>query len=349
MEKISIICPLYNKKRYIKDTLVSVRQQSFHNWELLIIDDGSTDGSFEYARELLRAGDESIILLKRADFTPKKGASACRNVGIRHAKGDFILFLDSDDMLAPGALENRLSATRKYPGYSFYVFNEAYFTDDPAVVYHHTMRNITSRLGYKLALNKKRFFLKKFLRYELPWTISNPLWRREALLKVEGFLEDLQRLQDPELHTRILLEETINFKILKYDVPSDVYIRTCPDRRYSTNMEHFNMHVDSIRQYIMYFSRYLIARGRRNDVRYLKGYLLSAEQTGNCYLRTAPYQDRLRYLRALDRLYRDKCIGPVVNQGYRRVVSVVRLTGRSKVFQQMKIPAILIRLYKCFI
>jgi glycosyltransferase involved in cell wall biosynthesis len=349
MEKVSIICPLYNKKRYIKDTLDSVLQQSFRNWELLIIDDGSTDGSFEYARELLCAGSESIILLKRADFTPKKGASACRNVGIRHAKGDFILFLDGDDMLAPGALENRLSTTRKYPGYSFYVFNEAYFIDDPTVIYHRTMRDITSRLAYKLAPNKKRFFLKKFLRYELPWTVSNPLWRREALLKVEGFLEDLQRLQDPELHTRILLEETISFKILKYDVPSDVYIRICPDRRYSTNMEHFNMHVDSVRQYITYFSHYLIARGRRNDVRYLKGYLLSAEETGNYYLRTAPHQDRVQYLQALDRLYWDKCIGLVMNQGYRRMVSVVRLTGRSKVFQQMKIPAILIRLYKYFI
>ena len=104
MGLISIITPAYNCKISIKSTFDSVLSQTFSNWEWIIVDDCSTDGSFEYIKELTK-GDSRIIVLQ----TPSNGGSAvARNIGLKHATGKYITFLDSDDLLDPNYLECQL-------------------------------------------------------------------------------------------------------------------------------------------------------------------------------------------------------------------------------------------------
>ena len=96
---ISIIVPVYNAEKYIGKCIDSVIGQSYSKWELLLVDDGSTDSSSEICKKYL--SDNRIHYL----FQKNRGVSAARNLGLQNTSGDYCLFLDSDDFLASSCLE----------------------------------------------------------------------------------------------------------------------------------------------------------------------------------------------------------------------------------------------------
>lgn len=98
--KISIIIPIYNAAPYISRTIESVLSQSYHDFELILVDDGSKDNSLEICKSFLQ-NDKRVRLTTK----PNGGVSSARNVGLEEAKGEWICFIDSDDELMPGALE----------------------------------------------------------------------------------------------------------------------------------------------------------------------------------------------------------------------------------------------------
>ncbi|SKB76358.1 Glycosyltransferase involved in cell wall bisynthesis [Salegentibacter salinarum] len=108
---VSIIIPTYNRAHLIGETLDSVIAQTYKNWECIVVDDHSTDNTSQVGLEYT-IKDERITFVKR----PKgslKGAASCRNIGLKNAKGDFVQFLDSDDLLAPDKLEVQFKYARK--------------------------------------------------------------------------------------------------------------------------------------------------------------------------------------------------------------------------------------------
>lgn len=106
----SIIIPLYNKIRYVKETIRSVQKQTYGNYELLIIDDGSTDGSYELVLNLSKQ-DDKINLFRQNN----SGVSIARNNGIKKAKGEYVCFLDADDLWHEDYLETINKAIALYP------------------------------------------------------------------------------------------------------------------------------------------------------------------------------------------------------------------------------------------
>lgn len=94
---ISIVVPIYNSGKYIRACIDSILQQSFADFELILIDDGSTDDSFDICKEY----KDPRIILKRIE---NKGVSHARNIGLSFAKGNYITFVDSDDTLPRSAL-----------------------------------------------------------------------------------------------------------------------------------------------------------------------------------------------------------------------------------------------------
>lgn len=100
MPGISVIVPLYQAERYVEPCVESVRQQTFSDWELLLIDDGSRDATPGLC-DRLAAQDERI----RVFHKPNGGVSSARNLGLREAAGTYIAFLDADDRFEPEALE----------------------------------------------------------------------------------------------------------------------------------------------------------------------------------------------------------------------------------------------------
>ena len=99
---VSIIMPSYNTSRYIEDTINSVRQQSYKNWELIIVDDCSTDNTDEV---VAKYNDNRIKYFKN---DKNSGAAVSRNKALREAKGRWIAFLDSDDLWLPEKLEKQI-------------------------------------------------------------------------------------------------------------------------------------------------------------------------------------------------------------------------------------------------
>jgi len=107
--KISVIIPVYNAGKYLNDTLESVRLQSFTNWECICINDGSTDSSKEVIQKF-SSNDSRFKLINQAN----QGVSATRNAGLNAAKGEYIAFLDQDDLMSPKALESLIEPAENY-------------------------------------------------------------------------------------------------------------------------------------------------------------------------------------------------------------------------------------------
>ncbi|MCI8834579.1 MAG: glycosyltransferase [Ruminococcus sp.] len=100
MKKVSVIIPMYNSEKFIGQCLDSVRRQTFQDLEILVMDDGSTDCGPEICKETARR-DERIRLYRQEN----RGVSAARNQGMQMAVGDYLFFLDSDDMIHPALIE----------------------------------------------------------------------------------------------------------------------------------------------------------------------------------------------------------------------------------------------------
>ena len=102
--KLSVIIPCYNAEKYLSECLDSLLSQSMRDFEAILIDDGSRDHTAEIAKKYA-ARDERIVFIRQENA----GVSAARNAGLRIAKGEWIFFLDADDLLPDGALETLLS------------------------------------------------------------------------------------------------------------------------------------------------------------------------------------------------------------------------------------------------
>lgn len=100
MPKVSIIMPVYNKERYLRESLKSVLNQSFSDFELIVVNDGSTDNCLAIIQEFARKDSRIKVFSQK-----NKGVSAARNLGLEKAKGQWIQFLDCDDSIMPDYIE----------------------------------------------------------------------------------------------------------------------------------------------------------------------------------------------------------------------------------------------------
>lgn len=105
---ISVVIPVYKTEKYLRETVDSVKAQTFEDWEIVLVDDGSPDNAPAICDELADADPRISVIHK-----PNGGLSSARNAGIDAAAGRFVLFLDSDDILEPNALELGLGAMKQ--------------------------------------------------------------------------------------------------------------------------------------------------------------------------------------------------------------------------------------------
>src|SRR5471030_2045816 len=102
MPLVSIVIPSYNAEKYLSETIQSALNQTWQHKEIIVVDDGSTDDSLQIA-ESFKSEIVKVFVQKN------KGASAARNTGLREAKGDYIQFLDADDLLSPDKIEAQIT------------------------------------------------------------------------------------------------------------------------------------------------------------------------------------------------------------------------------------------------
>lgn len=178
MEKplISIIVPLYNKEKCILKTLESITSQNFDDYEIVVVDDGSTDNSVTLIRGL---NNDKIRLFHKENGGP----ASARNYGVNNANGKWGLFLDADDILEPGALKILDSLVKKEPNCEFFCCNHYIQADNSKILFsskfkegyvrnnffaYHTKR-IRPRAGaalFSMNLLRKYPYNEQFWRYE---------------------------------------------------------------------------------------------------------------------------------------------------------------------------------------
>ncbi|HEX3386783.1 MAG TPA: glycosyltransferase family A protein, partial [Mucilaginibacter sp.] len=107
---VSVCIPVYNAEKYVSEAIESVLNQTYPNIEVIVADDGSSDGTLSVLERQFR--HERIVLCKQQN----KGAAAARNLAFLHAKGDLIKFLDADDLISAKTIESQVRAALKHPG-----------------------------------------------------------------------------------------------------------------------------------------------------------------------------------------------------------------------------------------
>jgi glycosyltransferase involved in cell wall biosynthesis len=111
---VSIITPFLNAENFLKETVECVLQQEYTNWELLLIDDGSTDNSTDIAKEYSLKYPGKVFYYEHEGHV-NKAAAASRNLGLKHANGELIALLDADDIWLPKKLKQQVTIFEKYP------------------------------------------------------------------------------------------------------------------------------------------------------------------------------------------------------------------------------------------
>lgn len=150
---ISIVTPVYNAATFIRQTIEMVQAQTYTDWELLLVDDGSKDGSAEVIEAYLKENpDKRIRLINKAC---NEGAALTRNRGIKEAKGRYIAFLDADDVWLADKLETQMTfMERKNAGF---VFSAYEFGDEEAIGTGRIV-HVPETLTYKKALSRTVIF-----------------------------------------------------------------------------------------------------------------------------------------------------------------------------------------------
>jgi glycosyltransferase involved in cell wall biosynthesis len=174
LPKVSIIMPTHNRAAFIEESIESIRQQTYAAWELLVVDDGSDDNTEDVVRNL---NDERIQFYK----LPRTGIGGkVKNLGLQNASGDFVAFLDSDDLWAPTKIEKQMALLNQFPQAGF---------------------SLTGGYNFKTLHEPFEFFYKKtsgikhdrlffsFFQSEVPGFTQALLFRKECLRKTGWFRE----------------------------------------------------------------------------------------------------------------------------------------------------------------
>lgn len=190
--KFSIIIPLYNKVSVIADTLQSVLTQDYPYYEIIVVDDGSTDGSAEVVKSI---NIERIRLFQ----IPNGGVSHARNYGAQYALNRWLIFLDGDDVLKPGALTEFARLIAKYPHDE--VFLAKYVSSEDA-----KYGGFTGKCEGIYENTMSALWHKKFNSHP-----GNTVCSKEAFSKTGGFDERMSYYEDWEFGVRLLLQYRVVF------------------------------------------------------------------------------------------------------------------------------------------
>lgn len=191
MPKVSVIIPTYNRVQLLMRAISSVRDQTTPDWEMIVVDDCSTD---DIPSALASIADARIQFIRQPI---KRGAAAARNTGFRAANGEWIAFLDSDDEWVPQKLEQQLALTQRSPA------------PTPVLVY-----TGFEKVGWPrqpLLPEKRGLLFEELLVENVIGTCSTPLISARAFEQVGGFDESLQSCQDWDLWLRLSRLGDIDF------------------------------------------------------------------------------------------------------------------------------------------
>ncbi|MGC3947716.1 MAG: glycosyltransferase family 2 protein [Chryseolinea sp.] len=203
MAEVSIIVPVYNRADIVSETIESVLKQTFSNWQLILVDDGSTDNSWSVLQQFAQR-DSRITCVER----PKnliKGANSCRNFGLTMASAPFVKWVDSDDILSENNLAIQLSLIKNTSLNA--VFSQSTFFDTASG----KLGNPWSRVVHSNDI------IWDYVRNQIRWHTGGVLWRR-SFLQDAPFNVNQRNSQEWLMHGLQLLELRDNEYVITKDV-----------------------------------------------------------------------------------------------------------------------------------
>jgi glycosyltransferase involved in cell wall biosynthesis len=185
LPKVSILIPCYNAKKWLNQALESALEQTYINKEIIVIDDGSTDGSLEIIKSF---GDRILW-----ETTPNRGGNVTRNRLLELSSGEWLQYLDADDYLLPDKLEKQIQYLYQVP--------QTDILYSPSIIeYHHPDKSWQK----VLPIPEPHDPWILLSRWYLPQT-GSPLWRKQAIIDVGGWKFDQPCCQEHELYLRLLI------------------------------------------------------------------------------------------------------------------------------------------------
>ncbi|MGD1913669.1 MAG: glycosyltransferase family 2 protein [Rivularia sp. (in: cyanobacteria)] len=219
MTKVSVIIPAYNAMTYLPKTVESVLKQTFTDFDVIIVNDGSSDSIEQWANTIT---DNRVKLVSQKN----QGAAAARNTGIAHAKGEYIAFVDSDDLWEPSKLEKQVYCLDDNPDvglvYVWVASIDAKGNDLGKIYSNHSEGNVW----------------KKMLQGNIVWSGSAAMVRRDCFEKLGVFDQNLRFAEDWEMWIRIA--RNYSFAAIKEPL---VYYRHHPNNK----SQHYIKKIDNFR------------------------------------------------------------------------------------------------------
>ena len=257
---VSVIVPFLNVAPYLVETIESVRAQTYANWELLLCDDGSTDGSSDIARAYAQADPARIRRLAHDGPAPQ-GSSAARNLGLANARGELIALLDGDDVWLPNKLAEQVAILREHPeADALYGLTELWYswTGAPADAGRDEIPPSGAADGTLLGPHE---LLRGMLRRELlvPCTCSIVM-RSDAVRRVGGFANEFPGMHDDvAFYSRLSLAGSFLFVARQWD-----RYRQRPASTYATSREAGEGHRARLR-YLTWLEQEIAESPSRDD------------------------------------------------------------------------------------
>jgi glycosyltransferase involved in cell wall biosynthesis len=183
--KVSVVIPCYNVDKYIEECVYSVLNQTYPDIEIICIDDGSSDNTVKILNEIKESAGKEILIIE----TPNRGASSARNTGLRNSKGEYVQFLDADDILLPDKIKHQvdLILANDYP---------------PSLIVGDYIRRYPNGLE-RIVRSDRRSSWHGLIGIRLGITSSN-LWNTSVLKQIDGWEETRISSQEYELMFRLL-------------------------------------------------------------------------------------------------------------------------------------------------
>ena len=207
--RVSVVVPFLDVARYLEEAVESVLAQTYTSWELLLIDDGSTDGSTDLALGYVARHPDRVRYLEHPGHR-NAGLNYSRTVGVREARGELVALLDGDDVWLPHKLDEQVALLDAHPEAAMLYSNTLYWFSWTGAAADRE-RDFTIPLGVEgPAVMHPPALFARMLRQDVavPCTCSI-LARRDAIIRLDGFGENWPNHTDQTFYARMLLAEPV--------------------------------------------------------------------------------------------------------------------------------------------
>lgn len=182
---LSVVIPCYNAEKYVAECLNSVIQQEYRPIEIICVDDGSTDNTRFVLGQFRKAHGELIQIIE----TPNNGAAAARNLGLERATGEYLQFLDADDLLLPGKFKEQIA-----------LINDADMVVSDRIIKDLSLSQTLEEITFAhIEQNPLAVAARDII------ITGNPIYRTSKVREINGYREDLKSAQDWDFHLRMIL------------------------------------------------------------------------------------------------------------------------------------------------